>query len=249
MSGIIEVYSYDTSNSFQWKMRRLRIYQLALIGLLVILPYNCKKDNTTITAVDIDGNSYTTVRINHQVWMAENLKTTILNDGTIIPLVHDSTEWAASSTPACCWAFNEIYYKKDYGALYNWYAVNTGKLCPTGWHVPSDDEWSALISYLGGEYVAGGKLKETGTSHWFSPNNDATNETGFSALPGGFRDPDGSFSKLGHNGFSGFWWTSSDSSATDGFAYGLYYPSSYVSRRGVSYNKKMGFSVRCLKDN
>lgn len=249
MSVIIEGYAYNIFCNCQWKGRRLRIYQLVLVGLIVILAYKCKKDNTTITAIDIDGNSYTTVRIRRQVWIAENLKTTRLNDGTIIPLVNDSTEWGASSTYACCWAFNDIYYKKDYGALYNWYAINTGKLCPTGWHVPSDDEWAALISYLGGEYVAGGSLKETGTSHWFSPNDDATNETGFSALPGGYRDLDGSFSKLGHNGNSGFWWTSSDSSVIDGFAYGLYFLSSYVSRRGFSYNKKMGFSVRCLKDN
>ena len=141
------------------------------------------------TVSDADGNQYNTVTIGEQIWMASNLKTTRYNDGTGIPLVTINSEWTSHRTPAYCWYDNEeATYKNVYGALYNWYAVNTGKLCPSGWHVPNIEEWRTLISYLGGKSVAGGKLKETGTVHWASPNAGATNETGFTALPGGYRD-------------------------------------------------------------
>ncbi|MBI5010148.1 MAG: fibrobacter succinogenes major paralogous domain-containing protein, partial [Bacteroidia bacterium] len=135
---------------------------------------------------DIDGNVYQTVTIGTQVWMKENLKTTKLNDGIALPNVIDNAAWAALTTTGYCWYNNDATtYKSTYGALYNWYAVNTGKLCPIGWHVPSDDEWTLLTTFRGGYSVAGGKLKETGTLHWTSPNTGATNETGFTALPGG----------------------------------------------------------------
>ena len=116
-----------------------------------------------------------------------NLKTTKYNDGTSIPNVTNDTSWSNLTTGAYCWYNNDVSYKNPYGALYNWYAVNTGKLAPKGWHVPSDAEWTTLITYLGGESIAGGKLKEAGTTHWLSPNTEATNSTGFSALPGGRR--------------------------------------------------------------
>jgi uncharacterized protein (TIGR02145 family) len=152
------------------------------------------------TVKDIDGNVYKTITIGTQVWMAENLRTTKLDDGKIVPLVTDDKIWAGLNTPAYCWYTNNAPENKNkYGALYNWYTVSTNKLCPRGWHVPTDAEWKTLITNLGGESVAGGKLKEKGTSHWQSPNAGATNETGFTALPSGERKQSGVFEDSGSN--------------------------------------------------
>ena len=186
---------------------------------------------------DIEGNYYNIVTIGSQVWMAENLKTTRYNDNNEIPLVTNNTEWSVFSTPAYCWYNNDIANKNIYGALYKRYAVNTGKLCPTGWHVPSEGEWTSLITYLGGENVAGGKLKETDTIHWFSPNTGATNESGFTALPGGARSS-GSSMFFGVGGI-GTWW-SVDS------AWYMVSNTSTVTRFGDA--PEDGLSVRCLKD-
>ena len=142
-------------------------------------------NNKTVT--DIDGNIYKTVTIGSQVWLAEDLKTTKYNDGTPIPYVTDKEEWINTKSGAYCW---NCWYCKDesndsiYGALYNWYAI-TGKLCPVGWHVSTDQDWETLIDYCGGWEIAGGKLKEVGTIHWESPNLGATNEFGFTAIPFG----------------------------------------------------------------
>ena len=198
------------------------------------------------TVSDGDGNTYSTVTIGTQVWMAENLKTTRYNDGTaILPVPLNYVDFN-SATPGYCWYNNDdVTNKSTYGALYNWLAVNTGKLCPTGWHVPTNAEWATLINYLGGEVVAGGKMKETGTTHWKSPNLGATNSSGFSALPGGRRFYDGNFSYLGEDGL---WWSSTDNHFINaGF---LYIKSS---ENGLLYNTiwedvRMCFSVRCLKD-
>jgi uncharacterized protein (TIGR02145 family) len=182
--------------------------------------------------------------------MAENLKTTKYNDGTAIPNITDNTAWTALTTPAYCWYNNDAAtYKATYGALYNWYAVdvasNGGKnVCPTGWHVPTDAEWTILTTYLGGESVAGGKLKETGTTHWSSPNTDATNETGFTALPGGNR---GSDSGTCFNiGYLGFWWESIEYSTTGAWIMNMFYINADVSR--IASKKLNGFSVRCVRD-
>jgi uncharacterized protein (TIGR02145 family) len=134
---------------------------------------------------DIEGNDYTTVTIGTQTWMGENLKTTKLTDGESIPKITENAAWPNLATPAYCWYNNdETAHKKIYGALYNWYTVNTGKLCPTGWHIPSDDEWKTMIAFLGGA-EAGNKLQEVGTTHWTTQNEGATNKSGFTALPGG----------------------------------------------------------------
>ena len=199
---------------------------------------------------DVEGNTYKTVTIGNQIWMAENLKTTKYNDGTTIPLVTDSTVWKKLSTPGYCWYNNDATANKNiYGALYNWYTLNTGKLCPTGWHVPSDAEWTILTTYLGGETVAGGKLKETGTSHWLSPNTGATNESGFAAVPGGYRYFGGTFYDLG--GF-GYWWSTTESFSMEySFTTIAYYLQMYYGYSGVSrsyFEKQRGFSVRCLRD-
>ncbi|MCX6257588.1 MAG: fibrobacter succinogenes major paralogous domain-containing protein, partial [Bacteroidia bacterium] len=167
------------------------------------------------------------------------------NDGTAIPLVIYNSEWYNLTTPGFCWYNNDLQYKNTYGALYNWYAVNTGNLCPTGWHVPSDAEWTQLTDFLGGENVAGGKLKETGTTHWSSPNTGADNSSGFSALPGGARADDGTFNDLSHTDDL---WSATEYIALTAWTRDLRYNNAHV---GLScyYGKSFGFSVRCIKDN
>ncbi|MCJ7446063.1 MAG: fibrobacter succinogenes major paralogous domain-containing protein [Bacteroidales bacterium] len=197
----------------------------------------------TMTVKDIEGNTYNTVKIGTQVWMVENLKTTKYNDGSAIPNVTDDTEWANLTTPAYCWYNNDIRKKTPYGALYNFYAVSTGKLCPTGWHVPSDVEWTTLTTYLGGESVAGGKLKEAGITHYRTPNTGATNETGFTALPGGHRYY---YATFVDNGLYGDWWSSTEISATNAWTRSMDFDKSIVRRENSSYGN--GYSVRCLKD-
>ena len=198
-----------------------------------------------ISCTDGDNNDYPVVKIGTQTWMAENLKTTKYNDGADIPLVVDNTEWSNLITPGYCWYDNEeATYKDTYGAIYNWYAVNAGKLCPTGWRAPTDAEFTTLITYLGGETPAGRKLKETGTTHWYSPNF-ATNETGFTALPGGFRSGAfGAFDAIKNGGE--FWSATDDGSATDAYSYSLWYDA-WNFWRGYG-PKKSGISVRCLRD-
>jgi uncharacterized protein (TIGR02145 family) len=202
---------------------------------------------TANPVTDIDGNIYNTVGIGFQLWMTTNLKTTKYNDGTTIPIVTDNTAWINLSTPGYCWYNNnEATYKNIYGALYNWYTVNTGKLCPIGWHVPSDWEWSVLGYALGGESVAGGKLKETGTTHWLSPNTGATNETGFTALPGSSRTYNGFFRDLGYDGW---WWSSIQSTLDNQYAKFLSILNSSSKVWPNEEQKILGFSVRCIKDN
>ena len=197
----------------------------------------------TFKVEDNDGNLYGVVKIGSQVWMAANLKTTTYNDGTAIPNVTDATTWAALTTGAQCDYDNTPANTTTYGKLYNWYAVNTAKLCPKGWHVPSDADWSTLSTTLGGDATSSGALKETGTTHWSSPNTGATNTSGFTALPGGYRDHDGSSIFVGN--YSGLW------SSTE-------FSTSYANYRGLSNNstslysynyfKVNGFSVRCLRN-
>jgi uncharacterized protein (TIGR02145 family) len=199
---------------------------------------------------DIEGNAYNTATIGTQIWMAENLKTTKYNDGTNIIYITEPSPWAALTSPAYCWYNSDpiTYNNNGFGALYNWYvvdAVTNGNknVCPTGWHVPSDEEWTDLTDFLGGESVAGGKLKESGTTHWQSPNVGATNESGFTALPGGYRHADGTFNYVN---ILGGWWSSTESSITNAWYRHIGAPETYVSR--ISDFKKSGFSVRCIKD-
>jgi len=196
------------------------------------------------TIKDIDGNVYKTVSIGNQVWMAENLKTTKYNDGTAITIVTDSITWEVLTKPAYCWyKNNEQANKNIYGALYNWYVVNTNKLCPSGWHVPTDKEWIILTAYLGGEAMAGAKLKEAGTAHWKAPNYEATNQSRFTALPGGYRSIYGECLSIGEDGW---WWSSTEEHVNYTWAYHMYYGYSNLDR--FSFKKVPGFSVRCVKD-
>jgi len=199
-----------------------------------------------VACTDGDNNNYPSVTIGTQVWMAANLKTTMYNAGNVITSVTDNTAWSTNTTGAYCNYSNTLANSDIYGRLYNWYVVaptNPKKVCPVGWHVPTDAEWTTLTTYLGGASVAGGKLKETTTTHWSSPNTGATNETGFTALPGGYRDVSGSFGLIG---IYGFWWSSSISGTT----YALYRDiiNSNGSIAGGDNDQHAGSYVRCLKD-
>jgi uncharacterized protein (TIGR02145 family) len=203
---------------------------------------------------DIDNNRYDIIRIGTQTWMSENLKTTRYNDGTVIPLVTDGTAWEDSSTnnaAAYCWfaAPNESTNLITYGALYNWYAINTTtngnkNVCPTGWHVPTDGEWTTLTTYLGGEGVAGSKIKEAGLAHWITPNTGATNESGFAGLPGGYRNYKGTFYSIGSYGY---WRSSTEYNASNAWYRILNFNNGNVYRDSNG-NKGGGLSVRCLRD-
>jgi len=230
----------------------------------IILMYGCeKKEDNLIT--DIDGNKYHTVTIGNLVWMVENLRTTRYNNGDTILEVMDQNQWTKLTSGACCYCNDYDYIISEnhdiyqtivtYGRLYNWYAVNDSrKIAPAGWHVATADDWNTLINYAGGKGVAAGKLKETGTNHWRAQDNDATNEFGFTALPGGI------CSRYGYyNGISthGYWWTASESDENLAYSCLIYcfmdgQGWDRILRSGIlgpdgSY-KNNGLSVRCVKD-
>jgi uncharacterized protein (TIGR02145 family) len=198
------------------------------------------------TLTDIEGNSYKVIQIGSQVWMAENLRTTKYNDGTAIPLVTDNSSWSYRTRPAYCWYDNDKNKNAAaYGALYNWFTVETEMLCPTGWHVPTDVEWSQLATNLGSEHIAGSQMKETGYDHWNIPNTGAINVSGFTGVPGGIRRADeGTFQHLGYHGS---WWTSTAySGREDAWHRYLDFDNEAL---GLACNRhKFGYSVRCLRD-
>jgi uncharacterized protein (TIGR02145 family) len=198
----------------------------------------------TGSVTDADNNTYNTIGIGYQQWMTTNLKTTKYRDGTKIPKIQKDSLWRLASTSGFCWYNNDsTTFAARYGALYNWHAVSTSQLCPSGWHVPSQEDIEKLVEYVGGSSVAGGKLKQTGTSNWESPNEGAVNEFGFNALAAGKRDHDAvyDFARV-----EGVWWTSSNySTLTSSYFSIIYkYSNSYI---GIL-NKKNGASVRCVKD-
>jgi uncharacterized protein (TIGR02145 family) len=197
------------------------------------------------TVTDINGNVYNVVSIGTQCWMKENLKTSKYNDGTSIPTGLNGDTWQTTTNGAYAIYDNNAANNTTYGKLYNWYAVNTGKLCPEGWHIPSDAEWTILTDFLGGEAVAGGKMKST--TGWQAPNTGATNSSGFTGLPGGFRWIDGSYDGIVYDGG---WWSSTE---TDTFAWDddAWYRGMSNDLRGTYRNNgsmQEGFSCRCLKD-
>jgi uncharacterized protein (TIGR02145 family) len=197
-----------------------------------------------VTVTDRDGNVYHVIRIGSQLWFKENLKTTTFSNGNSIPHVSNGSAWSTLTDPGYCWYNNNDGNKDVYGALYNWYAVETGNLCPTGWRVPSDDDCLALEKYDGNnESTIGGKLKEEGTEHWTSPNTGATDEWGFTALPGGHRTASGLYDNIRDHGH---WWTSTSYSETDAWGRRLQYNEVKTFRFFV--NKKTGKSIRCLRD-
>jgi uncharacterized protein (TIGR02145 family) len=196
------------------------------------------------TVIDIDGNIYKTVTIGTQVWMAENLKVTRYRNGDALPNITVASAWVGLTTGAYCNYNNDVSNVAVYGRLYNWYAIDDSRtIAPIGWHVPTDAEWQALVDHIGGSAVAGGKMKEIGTTHWQGPNTGATNKSGFSALPGSVRVSLGSFQNIGS---VGCWWSATEGNLVS--ANGCILCSdSGVLYRG-DYDKVCGFSVRCIKD-
>ena len=202
-------------------------------------------NSETLPIKDIDGNVYHTVKIGKQVWMVENLKTTKYRDGSPISNIPDSAIWKKLNEGARCAYKNQVDYIAKYGQFYNWYAVNDPrKLAPVGWHIPTDEEWETLTEYLGGEKVAGGMLKEANTSSWESPNIEATNESGFNAIPGGYRTNNG---VSGFCGEWGFWWSATERSNLP-FACSRFIVTNNSGIGKQFYPKSYGFSLRCVKD-
>lgn len=228
---------------------------------------NAQTDDKVLYSVGKDltyhGHNYSTIILgNGQEWMAENLKTTQYNDGSLIPLLTDPALWAVNyntgaTLPMMCWYDNEqdSFTANKFGALYNWYAINSSTngnkyVCPDGWHIPTDDEWTVLINYIdpdadGGNNMnrAGAKMKTEGTQYWRSPNTDASNESGFSGLPGGSRGHYGSYLFIENDGR---WWSSTE----DGTSYAWYRYLGYdhASANRYSNNKTSALSVRCVRD-
>lgn len=219
------------------------ISHIAILLLLWISVTGCEKDEkpeySGETVTDIDGNVYNTVKIGNQLWMAEDLKVTRYNDGTAIPFISEKAVWANTRRGAFCWYNNE----EKWGTLYNWFAVDSNRLAPAGWHIPTHQEWTAFSDFLGGEDVAGGKLKETGGVRWNSPNNSATNDYWFTAVPGGLRSLDGTFSYFGGGAY---WWTSTVYDGANAWARNIYWNGIAVGREHIGYVH--GLSVRCVKD-
>jgi len=209
---------------------------------IIFHPILFNPDLTYGTVTDTDWNVYKTIQIGTQTWMAENLKTTTFINNGQIANGNDYLTWENYTLDLYCWYNTDTSYMRNYGLLYNWYAVNTGMLCPSGWHVPSAAEFTTLITSLGGEIVAGGKLKETGTTHWLTPNAEADNGSGFTALPGGYR----SASDFMSMGSGGYWWSSTESSS--GEASIIFIRSDNASVTTTDVAKSNGISVRCIKD-
>jgi uncharacterized protein (TIGR02145 family) len=213
-----------------------------IVVAILLLSNSCKKSQETTSVTDIEGNVYKIVTIGTQVWMQENLKTSKLKDGTSIPTVSDNTQWNTLPTPGLCFLDNDAMNKDIYGALYNRFTVNTGQICPDGWHVPNKDEVTTLITYLGGAASATVKLIESGSVHWNKFDNLSTNESGFTALPGRYRYSDG-FTGVPE---SATWWTSTVKDNLSNVSW------SVVTGAAVGFpsdgSSIKGYSIRCLKN-
>lgn len=248
-----------------------KVTAFSLIVLVAIMINACEKEDispdnkisqpvfnpikTYGTMFDQEGNMYKTIMIGTQTWMAENLRTTTYRDGTPIPEVRGIQEWNSSTSGAFCNYGNTV--KEDtisiYGRLYNWHAVSDSRnIAPEGWHVPTDTEWSILYDFLGGFELAGGKLKETGTTHWLSPNLGADNNAGFTGLPGGTRtgDPFNGIgdAQFGAFGESGWWWSSSEGDIDWVAKYVMLHFGFKSASLGGTIYKENGLSIRCIKD-
>lgn len=215
---------------------------IILLSAILVLQFSmCKAGKGTMK--DIDGNMYQTVTIGTQTWMAENLRVTKYRDGTQILIIIDNTAWERDTTGACCSYNNDPTETKTYGLLYNGYAIlNSRNLAPAGWHIPSDEEWQIFVDYLGGEKEAGGKLKEKTNAHWYE-NVGATNASGFTALPSGYRDATGFFDWLGLRTF-----LASNSEWRDKAVWyrDMQNLNPFVKRAHFTGNA--GLAVRCIKD-
>jgi uncharacterized protein (TIGR02145 family) len=231
-------------------------FRVVIIFLLVFLIHSCKKEVDNVIK-DIDGNTYKSVTIGKQVWMVENLKTTKYDNGDLIGTTNPATlDISSELAPKYQWAYyGDESNVNAYGRLYTWYAVtDTRNVCPTGWHVPTDAEWTTLTTYLGGDSVAGGKLKETGTTHWINTYTEVTNSSRFTALPGGncwgvITEPLSYFGDLGYAGH--FWSTSEYHNSINGF-YGAYirtFIGGFEEYTNQTFTKTQGLSIRCIQDS
>lgn len=237
----------------------MKIKHPIIIVLIVSIFISCSKDDSTSIKkispqfmsnivygdmTDQEGNTYKTLTIGTQTWMAQNLRSTKYNDGSVIPYGSPETININVFSGKYC-TYNNTTDKDSIialGNLYNWYAVNTSKLAPIGWHVASETDWKTLIEYLGGKEVAGGKLKENGIGNWKSPNSGATNETGFTALPGGQCDNNLKFQDIGNYGY---WWSATEINSS-AYAHQIIFGSGQAD--SYSFGKERYFSVRCVKN-
>jgi uncharacterized protein (TIGR02145 family) len=242
-SLITKVNTTDTADMLSAYLRKTDAIIIDLQNQVTLL-----SSYTSLLAsglVDTDGNNYPVVKIGNQIWMKENLRVSRYRNGDLISIVTDIAAWAALTTGGRTWYDNDrTTYENPYGNLYNWYAVTDNRgLCPYGWHAPTDAEWTILTTYLGGESVAGDKMKTITNAYWNDPNTGAINSSGFSALPGGYRDGVGSFNYIRSNAF---FWSATESSFS--YAWIRYLDSSNGNVNRTNYNKLVGASVRCLRD-
>jgi uncharacterized protein (TIGR02145 family) len=202
------------------------------------------------TVTDLDSNVYSIIEIGDQVWLRENLSSTRLNDGTVIPVFDNVKNFLRQTTPGLCWySYEERNKKTTYGALYNWHTVNTGKICPTGWHIPDTTDWKKLFNFLEGSNNICGALKEQDTIHWINPNASATNSSNFTALPGGrtksyFEIYNGFLVGFENIGTAGYWWASDEYTESHGIYVGI---TDYFVSVGNDF-KTLGLSIRCIKN-
>ncbi len=218
------------------------IISLTISLLLILILLSCSSDNDSSNA---NNNNYQTISIGNQIWMSKNLDVSKYRNGDIIPQVTDPAQWADLTTGAWCYYANFTGNGVIYGRLYNWYAVNDPRgLSPNGYHIPTKAEFETLHSFLGGSLNAGGKMKETGTTNWLSPNTGATNSTGFTAIPGGYCDGNGEFSNFS---IASYIWTATENINNNQVWYcAIFYNNNFSSL--PSGYKKLGMSVRCIKD-
>ena len=238
-----------------------------LIGIFLVLTTSCSKeednptngkttamfnpDKTYGSLTDQDGNVYKTIKIGTQTWMAENLRTTKYRNGEVITEVSDVIVWFNLSSGAYCNYNNtkSLDTIATFGRLYNWYAVtDVRNIAPAGWHIPTYNEWIVLETYLV-DSIAANKLKESGTLHWKAPNFGATNETGFTALGGGYLQGYGNKFAYLHMGIEGGWWTVTQDDGDLDNAYHVTIGYDYSLLGGCNCPKLSGYSIRCLKDN
>lgn len=207
-----------------------------IIGIFILLLLqSCKKEASLESNIP-------SIKIGTQLWTSKNLDVVIYRNGDVIPQVKDTSQWANLTTGAWCYYNNDSNNSSFHGKLYNWYAVNDPRgLAPVGWHTPSRDDWAKLITFLGGDSLAGGKMKAT--TLWASPNTGATNESGFTALPSGYRKYDGNFYFIGTNGY---WWFSNEYDAATALERSLSFD--YNDCYLYFYDKRNGMSVRCIKN-
>lgn len=202
-------------------------------------------DSVYNTVTDITGNVYNTIRIGDKTWMAENLRTTNLSDGTPIPEITAVDEWATAQEPGYCWYLNDDKYKDVFGALYNWHTVASDKLCPEGWHVSKYDDWMALFNHLDNNHDVADKLREAGDSHWVKTDAGVTNLTGFTALPGGWRNIDNI--NFGDLGYAGTYWAVPQTEG-DVNTIMFFFMGSWEGIFNAKNPRSAGLSVRCVKN-